>query len=313
MIRNIIVPLDGSAFGEHALPWALSLARRTEATIHLAHVVAPVTTAHARLSGSLIEPYSEVVRRRYEKYLDSIEAQLNEIGTFSIQTWLLEGDVCDRLGSLAEELDAELILITTHGRGPMGRFWLGSVADRMVRTSPVPLFMVRPGLTPLDLKKDCTIKHALVPLDGSRLAEAILPHVVPLCQAWKAELTLARFVEPLHGQMQYQSSAGFAPLNPPMKEELDRMEKAHQEEASEYLREVVQKLESQNVSVHTHIACEDSPGPAVLKLAEEGDMNMIAMETHGRRGLPRFFMGSVADKVIRGTNNPILIHRPGGS
>lgn len=310
MIRNILVPLDCSTFGEHAIPWALSLARRTEARVHLAHVLLPASMAYARLSSNLIEPYTDTVRRQGKTYLEGMIQQLEEFSSVPLTTTLLEGDESERICHYASEIAADLVVMTTHGRGAFGRFWLGSVADRMVRQSDRPLFMVRPGLTPLDLQQDFEIRHALVPLDGERLAESILPHVVPLCRAWGSELHLLRVVEPLHIRLEHQMMAGLAPSAPPLATELKKLESQHRQEAEDYLEEVAGRLQGQRLAVHPSTVVNGSIAEAILEEADDLSIDLIAIGTHARRGLSRLFLGSTADKVIRGTTNPVLVHRP---
>ena len=310
MIQHLLVPVDRSKFGEHAVPWALSLAKRCDAQVHLVHVQTPVTNEFARLSGSLIEPYDVVVRKENEGYLSRLATLIKEETGADAQTSLLEGEISECLRRKAVSLENSLFIMTTHGRGPLRRFWLGSVADRMVRQSSVPVMLVRPSLAPLDIRRDCVVQHALVPLDGSSLAEGILPHIVPLCQAWGAELTLLQMIEPDRTLLEHQMVANLAPSALPLKSELERIDRLHKQEAQTYLAGACERLQGQGLTVHTSVMSDVSPGPAILKTAEESNQDLIALATHGRGGLSRFFLGSVADKVIRGTDNPVLVYRP---
>src|SRR5262249_32287346 len=149
MIRSLVVPLDGSAFGEHALPPALALARKTRVTIHLVQVLMPVGSLAPEMplfaDEPLVRRLLEQQRTAQQAYLATRARRLSEAGAPRVPTWLVEGEVVDSVRQQVETLKADLVILSTHGRGAFGRFWLGSVADKLVRVLPVPLLLVRPA------------------------------------------------------------------------------------------------------------------------------------------------------------------------
>src|SRR5262249_42499567 len=134
MYRSILVPLDGSTFGEHALPAALSIARRAGASVKVVHAHAPV------FANGLMSTYTlDTQERDYARsYLGEVILRLRKATKVPVSSALLEGPVADTLAAHVTAAGADLVVMTTHGRGPLSRFWLGSVADELLRRLTVP-------------------------------------------------------------------------------------------------------------------------------------------------------------------------------
>src|SRR5262249_37193676 len=145
MYRSVLVPLDGSTFGEHALPLALSIARRAGAGLHVVHVHAAPEAMYAP-DGILIldDGLEDRLKQGKQAYLDGIVQRLARVSPVRVTPVLLEGEgVADSLRAAVTGTGADLVVMTTHGRGALGRLWLGSVADELVRDLPTPLLLVR--------------------------------------------------------------------------------------------------------------------------------------------------------------------------
>jgi nucleotide-binding universal stress UspA family protein len=190
MYRSLLVPLDGSQFGEHALPLAHAIARQTGATLHLVHV--HVITVP--ISVDAIPVFDEALdaqdRAREQTYLDDLARRLSSGGALRVITAVLDDPIASTLQTYALAHDIGLVVMTTHGRGAFSRFWLGSVADTLVRCASMPILLIRPQATPTELEQTRTIKHILVPLDGSVRAERILPPATALGALTGAAFTL---------------------------------------------------------------------------------------------------------------------------
>src|SRR5262249_23580131 len=138
-------PLDGSRFGEHALPLALSIARRAGAGLRLVHVHSPVDAVYAPDGIFFDSGLDAQLKQRHQVYLDDIVKHLTRVSPVPVTPILLEGqEVAASLRAAATSMGVDLVVMTTHGRGPLGRLWLGSVADQLVRDLPMPLLLVRP-------------------------------------------------------------------------------------------------------------------------------------------------------------------------
>jgi len=295
MCRSILVPLDGSAFGEHALPFALSLARRAGAQLHLAHV-------HVPPAPILAEANDGELRTSERMYLDGLVQRVEARWDVPITTMLLDGPVAPTLHVYTIACQADLVVMTTHGRGALSRFWLGSIADTVIRQASVPVLLIRPQEQPLDIVHEPAVKRILIPLDGSALAEQMLTHATALGRLVQAEYTLLQAIEPIY--VGYGTELYGVGVNVPGMEQL-------RIEAQEYLDRLAAQLRADGLRVQTAIVI-DLAGSAILTYAEEHAVDLIALATHGRSGLARLLMGGVADKVIRGASVPVLLHRPQG-
>lgn len=309
MTRLILVPLDGSAFGEQALPMALSLARRSGSQLHLVHVHTLLGTAYAELQIYRDDRLDDDLRRTERAYLERIRANVELKTGVTSGVALIDGeDPASALRAEARRVGADLVVMTTHARGPMGRFWLGSVADSLVRDLSCPLLLVHPTRTGgVDLNDDVTIEHLLVPLDGAPLAERILGPAADLARLTGAGLTLLRVVKPVYPVTLPAEPGALGGLALDL---MDRVEKVHaalKKEAHAYLDGVARKLRSAGFTVQTLVSIEEEAGSAILERAHK-PIDLIALETHGRHGLSRLLFGSTTDKVIRHTTLPILVH-----
>jgi nucleotide-binding universal stress UspA family protein len=193
--------------------------------------------------------------------------------------------------------------MTTHGHGPLSRFWMGSVADTLVRRLPMPMLLARPHEEALDVLEEVherAFDHVLIPLDGSALAETILDPAIALGQIMGAEYTLVQAIEPV--VLGYSPAAQAVALD-------DQVLEQWRAESLAYLERVAGRLRERGLAVRTGIAY-GSPAVAIIDYAREHAADLIAMSTHGRGGVARLLLGSVADKLVRGAGVPILIQRP---
>jgi nucleotide-binding universal stress UspA family protein len=185
---------------------------------------------------------------------------------------------------------ADLVVMTTHARGPVARFFLGSMADELVRRSAVPVLLVPPGPEPTRLIPQPAPEHVVVPLDGSALAEEALGPAADLARLLKADCSLLRVVEPSPTQ---------------------RVPEGRQEaDAWAYLGRVAGRLHEQGLTVRVRVVSARHPAEAILEEARGLKNAVIALATHGRGGVRRMLLGSIADKVVRAACCPVFVYRP---
>jgi nucleotide-binding universal stress UspA family protein len=309
MYRSIVVPLDGSLFGEQALPFAVDVARRSAANLQVVHVSVPLADMYTEAWPGFESTVNPALRRRGESYLDCIVRRLEPVvgRDVTVTSALLEGSISEVLQEYVVATRAELVVMTTHGRGPLARAWLGSVADGLIRRLSVPLFLVRPREVPVALNMEVPLRHVLIPLDGSSLAEDILEPAVGFGGLQGAEYTLLRVISPLipWNYSGYTPAAAYEDLLA----QLEQLHAQDREEAAAYLERVATGLRERGLQVKTQVACHEQPAVAILDEAKTHPDGIVALATHGRSGLPRLFLGSVADKVLRGSTQPVLVHR----
>jgi nucleotide-binding universal stress UspA family protein len=300
MIRSILVPLDGSPSAEEALPLALAVARQAEAAVQLVHVHLLVSEMFAEARACMESTFDPRAQERAAAYLDDVVRRVEPAANVPVSPVLLEGSVPDALHEHVVASKADLVVMATHGRGPVSRFWLGSVADALVRRLPVPVLLVRPKGEGPDLSWQPALGRILVPLDGSRLAEQVLGPALDLGRALRAEFRLLQVIEPLQvmGEAVVLAGAG---------QYLDDALR----QAESYLESVAEGLRAHGAGrVEVEAVIHPQPAAAILEEAEANHVGLIALATHGRRGLSRLLLGSIADKLVRAAPTPVLVYRP---
>jgi nucleotide-binding universal stress UspA family protein len=310
MYKSILVPLDGSTFAEHSLPLALAVARQAGAKLHLVHVLEPLASIYSE--GPLLADVDleQRIKARLRGYLDSVAFRVRKLSPGAVTTELAEGEIAETLRAEAVRMNPDLVVMTTHGRGPFGRFWLGSVADELVRVLPMPLLLVRPPDTVPDLAVEPPLKNILIPLDGSKIAEQMVERAVGLGRLTEAGYMLMRVIKPVPP---VPSSTGSASLDvevESMIKAMDALQEKLHKDALAYLDAVARPLRAQGLRVATKVVVDQRPGVGIVHEAAPPAVDLVALETHGRRGLSRLILGSVADKVIRAAAVPVLVHRP---
>jgi nucleotide-binding universal stress UspA family protein len=301
--RSVLLPLDGSQFAEHAIAWAGAIARKARARLRLVLVHQPPFPPP--LDRSSVRLYTKIelaVRKSEREYLRRVATRIKKGGAIQFATAHLSGSPAPALADYAREVGADLVVMTTHGRGGLQRVWLGSVADQLVRSLDIPVLLVRPEEV-VPAGRVPALEEILVPLDGSRRAEAALPPALGVANLFGARLALVQVVEPvmllLDGPLVPQS----------LDEELVALRRR---EAQDYLDDVAERIiEWGSVSRASAVLA----GNALLGIqaaAASPGIGMIAMATHGRGGLRRLAIGSVTDKLVRTGHLPVLVTRPRG-
>ncbi|HMP41360.1 MAG TPA: universal stress protein [Roseiflexaceae bacterium] len=311
MYRSILVPLDGSKMGEQALPLALDIARRAGATVHLVHVCG--ATLLDAVDGAPTDRTPATSRGRARHYLDRLAERLADETDVAVSTALLDppesvvhtATIADTLCRHMADIGTDLIVMTTHGRGGLARFWLGSVADTLVRRSGIPIMLLRPHEVPAEPHQLSALRRILVPLDGSLEAEAILDPVLELGTLMQAEYTLFHAISPF-----ILAPALIGDADSPTPEEPEARIAQRLHEAEQYLERIAGRLRTLGYTVQTRAIFTQHPATAILHQAYEQGCGTIAMSTHGRGGVARLLIGSVADKVLRSADGPVLLYRP---
>ena len=302
MYRSILVPLDGSAFGEHALPVACTIARASGATVHLAQVHVPSVKQYLASAPSVDAGLDAENRKREQAYLEDIPARMGAEADLKLVPVVLDGPIAQALADYVSPNEIDLVVMTTHGRGGFTRLWLGSVAYTLANQITVPLLLIRPDETPPELTARRTLHHFLMPLDGSPLAEEALEPTLELAKLMQADCTLLHIVEPLQ-------LIGYSPTATAVNLEANVTESLRQD-AEQYLGELAQRLQDSGVPIHTKVVIDTQPAAGIVRVAGESGGDVIAMATHGRGGLSRMLIGSVTDKVVRSAEIPILVYGP---
>jgi nucleotide-binding universal stress UspA family protein len=290
MYQAIMVPLDGSPFSEEALPLAIALTRRSGSTLHLVYVDEGFSAGESTSKAAGRDYPGEVARR--------IAA---EAGIMT-RAAHLEGKVVDELAGYIERESIELAVIATHGWGGLSRAWLGSTTDLFIRKLNLPLLTIRPPGEGLPTTGEHgPIEHLLVPLDGSELAESILAAAVSLGGP-DARYTLIQVIP---------APVPNDPVSVSFVLTVDQTTiEAERTRALAYLDGVAKALAERVRRVDSVVVLEPDPVGSILDFADRNEVDLIAVATHGRGGLRRTALGSVADKILRTAGVPVLVSRP---
>lgn len=304
MLRRILVPLDGTRFGDHALPYAVDLARRAGAVLELVHVHRPLDPdPHLATMPQFQFQHVADANERYDAEAAAAErrtlaekAAAIEIGhDIEVRTRLLTGRTDDAILQEAREIVADLVVLSSHGRQGLSRLRHGNVAQVLVEHMNVPALCVRPAsdAAPAPLPN---LRRVVIPLDGSTFSEQVIDAVLPLLQLLRARPTLLHVVWP-----RPLLSAGFDPEHRTI---------VNRQQALTYLREVALRYRGR-MQDPVLTAFEDSqPANLIGTLLQLGEYDMVAMATHGRSGLSRLLLGSVSAEVLEHSNRPVLLYRP---
>lgn len=298
-MRTLLVPLDGSQFAEHALPLALSIAKRAATDVELVRVYEPVTESD--VGASNVFAANEAKFKEATEYLENLIPRIASWGV-PLKHQVFRGRPADSLFGRAEYLQPSLVVMATHGRGPLSRAWLGSVADDLMRRLPTPLILVRPTSDDPNLMDEVPVRRILIPLDGSDVAEQVVGPAVALGKVMDSDFRLLRIVpREVLGFDDFVSSQAHK-MRLPFSPEAE-------ESASTYLRHVW-TTKGSGADAAIRVVTEVNPASWILQDSSRFDVDLIAIATHGRGGIARLFLGSVVDKVVRGASVPVMVIRP---
>jgi nucleotide-binding universal stress UspA family protein len=302
MFKKLLVPLDGSALAEQAVGQAEAIARAANADIDLVLVHRPIP-----FDGLSEGPWSAEEWDDEHRYLEEISTEVTSGAGIAVSHAVMRGDVTEMICRRIWDVGADMVVLTSHGRGGLSKVWFGSVAESLIRHSSVPVLMLRPKeKANLRSAAQHTFRKILVPLDGSTLASDILVPASELAKATGARVTLLRVIEPVP---LINEDVGLPFAFPPLLTDDPATERVANE-ARQELRAIAKALRADGVNdVDADVAIDGHVARAIVDYARVNRCDLIAMATHGR-GAARYLMGSVADKVLRASELPVLLNHP---
>jgi nucleotide-binding universal stress UspA family protein len=303
MFQSILVPLDGTPFAEAALLAAARVARSARARLHL--LLAHQPTAALVGMGEVVAPnqaLDQAMREQEQTYLVEIITRAGQADVPSITTSRVEGPAGDAICEEVSRIGADLIVMATHGRSALGRLWLGSVSNHVIRHSGVPVLLIHPNRVEKAFERQSGA-GILVALDLSPFSEAVLEPVAQLACLLQAHITLLHVVEP-----NYYTGETATPY--PLEQDATITD-VRRADAQRRLDDLTTRLRARGLSAAARVIIEPNAAAAVLQTLGNQKYDMVAMTTHGIGGMRRLFLGSVADKVVRSAGKPVLILRPG--
>jgi nucleotide-binding universal stress UspA family protein len=298
---RFLVPLDGSHLAESVLPVVQHVASRFHAQLTLLHIVEqhPPAVIHG-------EPHLTGVAQA-QAYLEEIAIKLRS-SDISVEIHVhqeKEDDVAHSIVQHSQELNADLVIMCTHGQGGLRELLFGSKAQQALQqgTQSILLLFPREDASALSFK----LQRILVPLDGTTAHEPALPMAITIARAFGAELDLVLVIPTLATLSREQAVSGLL-LPSTTRALLD----LSQQDAADYLEQAAARCQAEGVVAHAEVSRGDIV-PVVLGLAERLNVDLIVLASHGRTGLDALFTGSVASRIAGRRIRPLLLVRAGQS
>ena len=285
---DVLVPTDGSEHADTALSYAISFAERTGARVHVCTVVNPYVLSKVSDLSDAREAAEAVVADAAERV---------EAAGVDAVTAVREGSPADAIREYVEEAGVDCVVMSTHGRSGVERYLVGSVTEKVVRTSPVPVLAVHES----DAGDGRTggYRRVLLPTDGSDAVTTAERTAVAFAAAFDATLDVVSVVD----STDLSTAAGPTGAEG---EAVRQVEKALEARAGRATDAVADDAAAADVTVETSVE-EGRVHERILARATETDADLIVVGTHGRGGVERFVLGSVAEKVVRLADRPVLV------
>jgi nucleotide-binding universal stress UspA family protein len=293
-IRRVLFPTDLSEGAKRAFPQAAFLADWHDAELHLLNVTGrhrhdyEETKEHFPLSDDTL---AEWLRRPSKSVSGSKWPDLEALPI--MQTQLESVEPAERIIDYAEDEDIDLVVMGTHGRRGVDRMLFGSVTEEVVRRAPCPAFTVR---TDADVTPGQAVRRVLTPVDFSDASETAIQHAKELALTYGAEIDLLHVVE----EPFYPPAYGYEPASFPTAEVVENVE----DQLGDLARE---KIGYEHVMIEARTG---NPASEILDYMEENDIDLTVIATHGRTGLDRVLLGSVAERVLRQSPKPVFVVKP---
>jgi nucleotide-binding universal stress UspA family protein len=300
MYEKILVPLDGSELAEVALPYAEELAGKLGSEVTLLHVCESADAQYHHMHQLYMQKMVAATKRGVKKYFEKPDDK-----SITVRSSILSGHPAEQIVDFAEKRRIDLIIIATHGWSGIRRWMLGSVADKVVRATNRPVALIRAKGTHHHTFAEGTLNKTIIPLDGSKEGEAVIPYVEELASGLKGEVVLLQVVPP--PSLVYTVVPGETAQIPYTQAQVELLKV----NAGSYLEKVANALKDKHIKVEFEVKVGNT-GNEIIKLADEVHADLVAMSTHGWSGITRWALGSTADKVLNAGNTPLLLVRSSG-
>jgi nucleotide-binding universal stress UspA family protein len=298
MYTRLLVPLDGSRLAENVLPYARAFAEAFDLQVELLSVVDSMDFARTMNAGHVrdFDPLIEATTQEGQRYLEGIAPSFGGKVSTTVEHGVADKIIVEKAGGDKDTL----IAMATRGRSGIHRWLMGSVAEKVLRGTTNPLLLVR-GEEEGKSDGKAAPKKVVVPLDGSPMAEAVLPHAVDLAKRLGLAIELARAYDlPL---------TTYAGADAPYIPNQSALRNAVRDEAGAYLEAKVNDLKGSGIDKVSSVLMLGSGADEIIDLARSTPDNLIAMCSHGRSGVRRWALGSVTEKVVRHSGDPVLVVR----
>ena len=275
MYERIVVPLDGSQLAEIALPYAEELSVRLGSEVTLIYVSESIDDPHRHMHQIYMQKMAESTKQGAETYAKKLGKEM----ATQVRSVNLAGNPAEEIVKYADSENIGLVVLSTHGQSGIRQWTIGSIANKVVRATKQPVALVRAEGACPDVARKGMLKKALLPLDGSRESEAAIPYAAELASRIGISVVLVQVL-----------AIGDKTL------------------AEDYLEKIGAQLKQKGVTVESRVIFGEA-ATEIINLADEIHADVVAMSTHGRSGIGRWILGSVAERVLYEGNTPLLLVR----
>jgi len=298
MYTRILIPLDGSKTAEEVLPYAHTLATKLRVPVELIGVIDIVEFA-VHISAEKARYLEKMIEQEERRSMDYLKGIANTFPGLSVNCVIEKGRAAEAIIDKAGADKGTLIMMATHGRSGIDRWVLGSVAEKVLRAANNPLLLVRAAKP--TTSGQARLTSVIVPLDGSELAESVLPAVTELAKKLDLEIILFRAFNIPYSI--YAGGDGYYAVN------FDQLIAEMKDEATTYLEKKTGELKRQGIEKISFLVKEGLSADEIISFGRQTPDNLIAMCTHGRSGPKRWVLGSVTETVVRHCGDPVLVIR----
>lgn len=304
MYRSILAPVDGTAFGEHALPFAATLARRSGATLHLIHVHQPVSSPASMETLAYRGAWNEIVREQEAGYLEGLAERLARAHSIPVETHMVEGEVAAGITAVARECGAEVVVMATHGRSGLARLLHHCISEQIAREIGIPVLVARPARDDdePELAEERQLRRVLVPLGGTEGGGSILDAAIEIGRLFRARFTLLSVVQP-------EFAAGGKLIRNPT--ELHHQLLRAQTAARQYLNALAERMRADGLEVEAVVRFAPDVTTGIVTFVasrpvHEG-FDMILMQGRPHRALSQILAGAPHEQVAKRANVPVML------
>lgn len=293
MVRRILVPLDGSGLAEACLPYVQAIARSFEARVLLLRVLAPGSDPDGERSHLAWRS----ARAEAESYLDEVGARFGE-EEISSESRLASGRASEEILAVARSWEADVIVLTTHGRGGTASFGLGGTAHKVLSAASTSVLLVRIATDSMEPRPFEGLRRILVPVDGSARAQWAVCLAVGVARANDAELLLLQVI-PRPELLRDESGAGESAA--------EEIVERNRREAERQLAALERQLAAPDLPVRTRVRVAPNVPRAIDEVAVEESASLVVCAAHGRSGHEAWPYGTVAGALLDHGHAPILV------
>src|SRR5687767_13928421 len=299
MYKVIMVPTNGDELERGALSVAIRFAMQVGAELRLIEVETEAVILAAGTTGfTETADFAEAERASKKARLDAVAAECRDWGVQAVGV-IVEGPPGPTLVEYAGRENVDMIVMASHGRGGLKRVSLGSVTDFVIRSTHIPVLVVKPHATFLTNVPGEKAPRILVPLDGSALSEEVLSHVESLARSLSATVSLVQVMTPF-ADVRRES---VDPAMPWWETQVTSGET--------YLSRVERYLTEKGLTVSHEVIRGEKASDAIIRYAVKEEVGLIALSTSGVGGLSRLVLGTVADEISRKSPISVLVFHPG--